>query len=241
MRLYKPTKDQLESNVRYVIAQLVSGVRKVTIDINTILKLPKNHRIPKIEISFSDTAWSKINAIVNYYDKELAWHGTVERTDKGLYVKDIYVYPQLVTSTTVESDEDKYPAWLDQLPDDVFNSIRLQGHSHVNMGVSPSAVDEDFYETLIKHLNDYYIYMIINKRGDLWFNVYDLESNLIYEKEDIVYNIPSNSLASWVGQVVDEMIDEAIPAKSKYPNPYGYMDAHYETWPRSQSKSKYRR
>ena len=117
---------------------------------------------------------------------EIAWHGTVQKiADDKYMVLDILVYPQKVTAMTVESDEAHYATWLNELPDDVFNSIRLQGHSHVNMGVTPSGTDDDFYETLDEHVKDFYIYVIMNKRNEIYTEIHDVANNLVYETTDI--------------------------------------------------------
>ena len=126
-----------------------------------------------------------MKALVNTSAKEIAWHGTVSKENNTYTIHNILVYPQLVTAATVESDDDTYAQWLDNLDDRTFNSIRMQGHSHVNMAVSPSGTDDDFYELLTQHINDYYIFIILNKAGKMWINIYDMEQQLIFDTSDI--------------------------------------------------------
>jgi hypothetical protein len=57
------------------------------------------------------------------------------------------------------------------------------------MGVTPSSVDRDMYtkyeETAIED-GDYYIFMILNKKGEMFVELYDTVTNAIYYKNDII-------------------------------------------------------
>lgn len=71
--------------------------------------------------------------------------------------------------------------------DDVFNNIRMQGHSHVNMGVTPSSVDTSLYDRLLDQLDDtmFYIFMIWNKKKDKTIKIYDLKKNVLFDTSDV--------------------------------------------------------
>ena len=145
----------------------------------------------KATLYFTDKAWTKQNCLVREFDKEVAWHGIAMRGDdpeKDEYIiSDILVYPQEVTGATVTTDQEKYQMWLYQHDDDVFNNIRMQGHSHVNMGTSPSGVDLSLYEKILSQLDDdmFYIFLIWNKRGEKTIKIYDLKKNVLFETEDV--------------------------------------------------------
>lgn len=144
----------------------------------------------KPTVYISTIAYLKMMMYVRDTDTEIAWHGTVERNQKQnwYYIKDVFLYPQTIRATTVSTDQEKYQEWLQNIEDDeVFNNIRFQGHSHVNMAVSPSGTDLDMYDNFLQVLpkNDYYIFMIMNKSGDITCLIYDLAKNIIYETADI--------------------------------------------------------
>jgi len=185
MRRLRLEESQFEKILAETLKSLLKGKKTVTVSQDTMLKLPRAKPDERIKLLFSELAWNKMEALVDHCGKEVCWHGTVKPMSGGYYIQDILVYPQLATQATVEADEEHYHAWLNALPDDEFNTIRLQGHSHVNMASSPSGVDTDFYETLIQHVKDYYIFFILNKRSEFWCNVYDIKNNVVYEKEDI--------------------------------------------------------
>lgn len=147
---------------------------------------------PKADIVFSPVAWIKMCALVDNVSSEIAWNGTVRRDEKddGLfYIEDIMIYPQTVSSVTVTVDEVEYANWQDETfkTDEEFMSCRFQGHSHVDMSPSPSGVDLDTRKNILKTIgpDDYYIFMIINKKKEFTAAIYDMKCNVYYESDDI--------------------------------------------------------
>lgn len=152
----------------------------------------------RADLNFTDIAWQKMQALVREFDKEVAWHGIAfrdEDPDKNAYtITDIIVYPQEVTGATVTTDQTKYQTWLMDHDDDVFNNIRMQGHSHVNMSVSPSGVDTSLYDRILNQLDDtmFYIFLIWNKKGEKTVKIYDLAKNILFETSDVDVHILGN-------------------------------------------------
>ncbi len=149
----------------------------------------------KVSVLFTPTAYSKMLHLLMEWDSEIAWHGVGERLDVTTFlISDILVYPQTVTGSTVEMDTEEYANWIIQnIEDERFNNIIMQGHSHVNMGVSPSSVDTEHQEQILQQLtNDmFYIFMIWNKKLDRNIKIYDLANNVLYENDEIACNIQS--------------------------------------------------
>lgn len=148
----------------------------------------------KAKLYFTEVAWLKMKILVSDFDKEVAWHGIAHRGDEDkdeYFVTDILVYPQEVTGTTVTTDQEKYQTWLFEHDDEVFNNIRFQGHSHVMMGVTPSAVDNSLYERLLEQLDDemFYIFMIINKKNDKHIKIFDMKKNVLFETTDVTVEV----------------------------------------------------
>ena len=133
-------------------------------------------------------AYKKILALVMDFTDEVGWHGSVSRLNYCEFViEDIFVYPQEVTGSTVTTDREKYQKWLYELDDNLFSKIRMQGHSHVNMGVNPSGTDENHREKILGQLeeNMFYIFMIFNKSLNVHTIIYDMENNILYEDDDV--------------------------------------------------------
>jgi len=133
-------------------------------------------------------AYSKTVALVTAFSDEVAWHGIAARSGKAEFIiEDIMVYPQEVTGSTVNTDQDGYTKWLYEFDDDSFNKIRMQGHSHVNMGVSPSGVDSGHREKILNQLDGdmFYIFMVWNKRLETHTLIYDMARNVLYDDDDV--------------------------------------------------------
>ena len=141
------------------------------VTLNFKLKEVKDDR--KATITFSAQAYMKIFALVHTYSTEVEWHGVVERTAAdAFYIKDILIFPHKVTGATVISDQTEYEKWLDTLDNDTFNALRFHGHSHVNMGVTPSGVDMTYRHNILNNFGTpsatselFYIFLIF-RRGE---------------------------------------------------------------------------
>lgn len=164
----------------------------------------------KATIYFTDLAWMKMQTLISEFDKEVAWHGVASRGDDETkdeyFITDILVYPQEVSGASVEMDVAKYDEWIrDNIEDERFFRIGMQGHSHVRMGVTPSGVDLTHQEAILDQLTDdmFYIFMIWNKLGAKNIKIYDLAKNVLFETADIEVEVLDD------GYGVDAFIKEA--------------------------------
>ena len=163
----------------------------------------------KATLYFDPLAWRKMQTLIKEFDKEVAWHGVAYRgedeTKNEYFITDILVYPQNVTGATVNTDQEKYEMWLMQHEDEVFNNIRMQGHSHVNMATSPSGVDETHQAKILEQLEDdmFYIFLIWNKSNSKFIKIYDLKKNILFETIDVTVEILDD------GSGIDEFLAEA--------------------------------
>ncbi len=140
----------------------------------------------KVTILYAPIAYLKMRELILSCSTEIAWYGLIHRVNKQqFFVKDIVMYPQIVTAATVEDDDDSIHQWFAKQPDEVVNSIRLQGHSHVRMSTTPSGTDMANRDKLISGVNDFFIFQINNKDNTDKYWMYDLKDNLLYEPDDI--------------------------------------------------------
>lgn len=208
-------------------------------------------------VYFTELAWIKMQALVCEYTSEIGWHGIAQRLDgegNNYLVSDILIYPQVVTSVTVTPDQAAYDGWLMSQPDEVFNNIRFQGHSHVNMDVGPSNVDTAFYDSIVEQLgpNDFYIFMVVNKSGKKHVRIYDMQKNLYFQTADTTVKIRNDGvgiedlLADAERKVTARVPVTTVPAASKPSSQYGGSDiytatgaaAGAQTAPRSQKQQE---
>lgn len=194
------SQESIDEFLRSAQAQLIEETvalkkRKFQTDdereITLKFKMDETRDGRKAEVMFTPLAWVKMYALVTTYNSEVEWHGIVEReSDDRFLVKDILIFPHEVTDATVTSNQQEYEAWLNDLDDKTFNALRFHGHSHVNMGVTPSGVDMGYRKNVLNNFGapvegtDYfYIFLITNKRGELSGQVYDLKNNVMYTKD----------------------------------------------------------
>lgn len=175
----------------------------------------------RAKVILEPVAFSKICLLMYNTDKEIGWHGLISR-DKDeptvFHVEDIILYPQTVTSVTVQTDDAKYGDWAISLPDEQFTKLRFHGHSHVNMGVTPSGTDLTYYSSLIKQFkNGFYVFMIINKRMEMYCQVYDFDNNAMYETGEVDVAVGSDFNAQLTAAKKVMVTNETY----RYPS-YGY-------------------
>lgn len=157
----------------------------------------KNFKWEKDEkaiVTFAPVAFAKMLQLLYGFSSEVAWHGTVYRDEKQpnrFRVEDIFVYPQLVSGSNVETDQNEYQTWLYALDDEVFDNLRMQGHSHVDFGTTPSTVDTTHQEKILAQIEDdmFYIFMIWNKKMDKFISIYDMANNTLYTTDDVIITI----------------------------------------------------
>lgn len=139
------------------------------------------------EIVYSEKAWMKTILLVENRDLEVGWHGVVRRSESPnvFIVDDILIFPQKVTSTSTEPEDEDYVSWQDSLDAETFNKVRLYGHSHVNMSVAPSSTDMKYREDLLTDVDDFYIFQIFNKKGYISSHVYDVREGVRYENPNV--------------------------------------------------------
>ena len=212
----------------------------------------------KAKVIYTESAWQKQSALVREFDKEVAWHGIATREDdmdgKDVYmIRDIVVYPQEVTGSTVNTDQQKYEEWIMEFDDDIFNALKMQGHSHVNMGTSPSSVDVEHQEKIIEQLDDdsFYIFMIWNKKNERTIRIYDMRKNLYFTGSDIDVSIQieDGGLMTFLDEARKMVIEKKYEVKKQQTAPAynGYYsrnkssyDDDYDKWSDYYSTGKWK-
>lgn len=181
-------------------------------------KIPKEVKKPVIQVTTD--AYIKMLELVNQSAVECSWHGLVRRNENTYYIYDVLVFPQINSPTTTTTDEDEFAEWQMNLIQDMnfpIQDLRLHGHSHVNMNVFSSGVDDKYQKDLITKVDngDYYIFFIMNKKMEICIFLYDFDQQIMFEKTDIDFQIVNNEcsdLKAWAGK---ELKDKAITATTR--------------------------
>lgn len=176
-----------------------------------------------VEVNFTLEAYHEMCALIDHFNTEVAWHGLVNRIDKTHFqITKIMIYPQTVTGATVNTDQAEYTKWLYAHNDEEFNAIRFQGHSHVNMGTTPSGVDMQNQWDVIDQLGpeDYYIFMIWNKSRSYNVRVVDMADNVIYSGDDVKVTIGDLDMKSFIEEA-EGLVKKQVATYTSYTGSYG--------------------
>lgn len=177
-------------------------------DIVELLPPISTKRVKKPKLFITAEAYLKMQELVKQYDVEISWHGLVKRDlKKNAYlIYDIILFPQINTSTSTSTEQEAYAKWLTEIMMDEdetrFNDMRMHGHSHVNMSVYSSAVDDTYQTDLLTNIedDDFYIFMILNKKQEMCVLLYDYAQNIVFDTKDIAIHVISEdkkSITNW--------------------------------------------
>lgn len=135
----------------------------------------------KKKIVVSAEVHAKITNWVELCSKEISGLGTITETEDSIYVDDVYLLEQEVTSTDTDLDPLAVSKLMSNLPPGESSRLRFWWHSHVNMGVFWSKTDEDCIETL--RGSGKILSIVYNKKGEFLARV-DYDDDAIYAKFD---------------------------------------------------------
>ena len=210
MRPIKVNETKVNEIVEAIRTNLLnSKFCKETIALNFDLKTIGTDK-ENATVIFKEVAYRKMEALIQKCSEEVGWHGTVTKVGNTYTIEDILVFPQYVTGSTVTPDQTEYALWMGGLDNDTFNKLKFHGHSHVNMGVTPSGVDTEFQSNILNNLNSFYIFGIFNKKDANWMTIFDVEDNIIYDDKDINLICEGLETQEWA----DEMIKENVKKKT---------------------------
>ncbi len=131
-------------------------------------------------------AYSDMWHFVDIADMEVGWLGTVRVLPSGsLLIEEVFLLKQEVSAAQTEISEEGIALLANDLIQsredgvDVANRIRFWGHSHVNMGTSPSQQDEDQMKLFEDNECPWFIRGILNKLGRMEFDIFLFENGVV--------------------------------------------------------------
>ncbi len=123
-------------------------------------------------------AYNDMFILVDELSKEVGWIGSVEKLGRDYLIKEVFLLDQESHTTTCEITADGLSEWASEVLSsredgmEVVNGLRFWGHSHVNMGTSPSAQDDTQMSIFSESCDDFFIRGILNKAGRMEFTLY---------------------------------------------------------------------
>lgn len=158
----------------------------------------------KVKIFYTPEAYSKTVRLIMSHTGEIAWHCLVRPVEGGYEVYEVLTYPQTVGPAHVNvkmgrklgdgkpKDPTKYYTdWYNEvvlnMSEEDERNLCGQCHSHVYMGTTPSSTDmaQQKEELEVKGNKGYYLFQIWNKKLEINTYLYDLDKQVLYEKDDV--------------------------------------------------------
>jgi hypothetical protein len=219
----QPVKDKVREKLieKYNTTEFINmtDTIDVKVDVKDILEEYMQERnVSEPQVFITAEAYIKMRTLVDKTTSEIGWYGFVNKLpglDSTYVIEDIIVYPQTVTGATCEQDEDRLFEFEMSLTTEQVRARRFQGHSHVNMGVTPSGVDENFYQDLLSQVRDYYIILVTNKRSDYHIRFYDMENNIMYTDIELKVLLDNGTgVDQWYQEAIDNNLSKPTPIVS---------------------------
>ena len=168
----------------------------------------------KLKIYYSSEAYAKTVQLIFANKDEVAWNMVIKPYKDGYKVFDIIVCPQKDFDGRVEVDLSKYVIWKSKLPDEIDANLFGYGHSHVDFNVSPTSRDRDQQkDEVISKGHGFYFFQIWNKRMEINSFFYDIDNNLLYEREDIEMIVEMGNTTTGEFLAKSEEIKKGEPIK----------------------------
>ena len=216
LKLSKTEKEQLIKEFEKSIEEYETDLNSNNLEFGKTLSARSKD---KVRIVFTPSAYLRSQALVKNFSGEVGWNGLAKKIEKGVYfVYDVMVYPQVVSGART-LDPTKTNDWYDKY-DDVLDQMHYQAHSHVNMGTGASDTDLNNQREIVRNSQGkgFKIFQIWNKSGDINTYLYDMDENVLYDRNDVEIDIAfeeRNTLKTFIKEakeIVEDM-PKAEPLK----------------------------
>ena len=248
MNRLRLTKEHQELLIQEAINQIETANTIAELgELGKLLPPLDTKKLKKPTIFIRANAYLKMQELVMQSDVEISWHGLVKRDiEKNAYlIYDILVFPQVNSATSTNTDQTEYAKWVQEIMMDEdeskFDDMRMHGHSHVNMNVFSSGVDDEYQKNLITNIKDgdYYIFLILNKKHDICALLYDYNQQILFETKDLnirVITDTNESISVWAANQIKNNCKKPPYTRPQYRQTpiynraYTHSDYFQENW-----------
>ena len=172
-------------------------------------------------VYYTPEAWLAIQHLVAIAPKEVGWMGLVDTLEKGDYlITEIFIPEQEATATEADIKPEAVMALYNQLMDQDIDTSKLiyWGHSHVNMGVTPSGQDEDQLEEYLQmETCNVFIRGIYNKSNAEKVDVIEKTNGMVHECVETNILIPQH-ITDHIEAEYDKNVTEYVYVPPKQQN-----------------------
>jgi len=173
----------------------------------------------RYSISFPFELYMKMKAWFQHFDNQhlesVVW-GKVEKKNDSVFITDIIIPHQTISSAAVDINDDK------NTEDESVLNCNLSIHSHHTMGVFFSSTDESNITKWIADIHDVFVYGVYSG-DDYKIILYDPTYQYVYQPEvNIIYN--ADEFVKLNEEKAQKWVDKT-PVKS-YINDTDYINLH---------------
>jgi len=141
------------------------------------------NKIPTIIVS--KQAIKKMKVYIDECDQEVGWLGTAHKHGNTYIIDDVMLFDQEVHSTTTEITPEGLSSFGEKILNtkngiELWNSIKVWGHSHVNMSTFASHQDDEQMKVFSDSGHDFFIRIIGNKKDEMRIDLYEYTTGVIY-------------------------------------------------------------
>ena len=171
--------------------------------------------IPRIILS--EKAYDKAVHFVDRAAEEVGWLGVVTKLRGGAFmIRDIWLFGQFVHGATTLITVDGLAQFQQEHAgtpeaDDIWENTAFWGHSHVNMGCTPSPQDNRQMEEFRGCGQEFFIRGIFNKGGHIRFDLFLYKEGVVFE------DVPWEKL----DEIDPGLLDEVEEEFSEHVHPMG--------------------
>ena len=170
----------------------------------------------RYELYILPQAKEKMELYCDLSTDEIGWLAYVERFEGvGFLITDCILLKQEVHATTTEINPEALLEFWNNTPVEKQVNIKLWGHSHVNMGVTPSGQD-DSQMNYFEDGNPWFIRLITNKKREYHIDIFDYANGIKVHMDQADLKI-YNPGASDLRKQIEEEIKEKVSKKTYKP------------------------
>lgn len=237
LRLTSNEKELLIKDVQHTFEEVCKGnidsFEYTKKDVEDFLKTLGETTVQTPTILINSNVYTKMYELVRQSSVEIQWHMMVKRyPETGEYlIYDIMLYPQTNSGTLTTTDQDAFAEWQGNLIKDMtfpIEELRGHGHSHVNMGVYSSGIDDTYQRDLITKVQDgdFYLFFVLNKKMDMYALLYDFNQQIIFETKDMTIEILDDNgidIRTWCAEQIKENCKSSRPVYRNSYTSYPYQ------------------
>jgi len=156
-------------------------------------------------VTIDAETWGQIMFATQAVDTEITGWLNVKRDEDCFHIHgDLVIPKQEVGSASIDVGAPEMALMLDQ-----HDNVRCWWHSHVDMATNPSSTDVTQMDGYAENL-PFYLMLITNKSGNYGLEVWDMESNLIWESIELS-SIPTRDVEKLADIIKDNVKKKTFP------------------------------